>query len=100
MKKGRKSNMTRYSNAYILLDREDGEVIVKAYKEYEDNMMMREVSKHICFSDCDDTFMVTKIIYHGREVEYDGWRPDMMMSYSYKDTGDFAWEESFPQYEH
>ena len=92
--------MTRYKNAFLLLDREDGEVIVNAYEDYEDNMMMREVSKHICFSDCDDTFMVIKIIYHGREVEYDGWRPGMVMSYSYKETGDVAWEVSFPQYDH
>ena len=92
--------MTKYQNAYILLDREDGEIIVKAYEEYEDNMMMREVSKQICFSDCDDTYEIIKIVYHGREVEYDGWRPGMVMSYSYKVTGDFAWEESFPQWEH
>lgn len=92
--------MTRYQNAYILLDREDGEIIVKAYEEYEDNMMMREVSKQICFSDCDDTYEVIKIVYHGREIEYDGWRPGMVMSYSYKTTGDFAWEESFPQWDH
>lgn len=92
--------MTRYANAYILLDNEDGEVIVKAYEEYEDNMMMREVSKHICFSDCDDTFTIIGMYYHGREIEYDGWRPGMVMSYSYKATGDLAWEEAFPQWDH
>jgi hypothetical protein len=92
--------MTRYSNAYILLDKEDGEVIVKAYEEYEDNKMMRDVSKHICFSDCDDTFIIVGIIYHGREVEYGGWHPGMLMRYHFKVTGDLAWEESFPQWEH
>jgi hypothetical protein len=92
--------MTRYKNAYLLLDREDGEVIVKAYTEEESEKMMREVSKHICFSDCDDTFTVIGIIYHGREVEYGGWRPGMLMQYYYQITGDLAWEESFPQYDH
>ena len=92
--------MTRYSNAYILLDREDGEVIVKAFEECEDNKMMREVSRHICFSDCDDTFTIIGICYHGREIEYAGWRPGMLMSYYYKATGDLAWEEAFPHWEH
>ena len=92
--------MTRYKNAYILRDNEDGEVIVKAYTEEESEKMMREVSKHICFSDCDDTFVVIGIIYHGREVEYGGWRPGMLMQYYFKATGDLAWEGSFPQYDH
>jgi hypothetical protein len=92
--------MTRYKNAYLLLDREDGEVIVKAYDENESNKMMRDVSKQICFSDCDDTFTVIGIIYHGREVEYGGWRPGMLMQYYFKVTGDLAWEQSFPQWDH
>ena len=77
---------TGYSNCFILRDNEDGEVIVKAYPDDKAETMMRKVSKHICFSDCDDTFEVIGIVYHGREVEYGGWR--------------LAWEESFPQYEH
>lgn len=92
--------MTRYKNAYILLDREDGEVIVKAYEECEDNKMMRDVSKHICFSDCDDTYEVIKIVYHGREVEYNGWQPGMVMTYSFKETGDEAWSGVFEQWDH
>ena len=86
--------------AYTLQDRYDGEVIVKCFESEEKDIMMREVSKHICFSDCDDTFVVTNIIYHGREIEYDGWRPGMVMSYSYKETGDLAWEEAFPHWDH
>ena len=90
----------RYSNCYILRDREDGEVIVKTYDDDKADVMMRKVSKHICFSDCDDTFEVIKIVYHGREVEYTGWQPGMVMSYEFTATGDLAWEESFPQYDH
>lgn len=92
--------MIKYNNAYILLDREDGEVIVKAFTDYEDNEMMYDVSKYICFSDCDDSFEVIGIIYHGREVEYGGWRPGMWMQYYFKATGDLAWSHCFPQWEH
>ena len=92
--------MTRYKNAYILLDREDGEVIVKAYDANESDKMMRDISKHICFSDCDDTFWIVKVIFNGREVEYVGWMPQMRYRYRYVNTGDLAWEESFPQWDH
>ena len=91
---------TSYSNCFILRDNEDGEVIVKAYPNDKAEVMMRKVSKHICFSDCDDTFEVIGIIYHDREIEYGGWRPGMVMQYYFTKTGDLAWEESFPQWDH
>lgn len=93
-------NYASYANCYILKDTTDGEVIVKAYDEDKADMMMRDVSKHICFSDCDGTFHVEKIVYHGREVEYVGWRPNMVYEYVYRATGDTAWEEAFPELEH
>lgn len=89
-----------YSNCYILRSREDGEIIVKSYDKEKSEVMMRDVSKQICFSDCDDTYEVIKIVYHGREVEYNGWQPGMVMSYDFVGTDDLAWEESFPQYDH
>lgn len=89
-----------YSNCYILRSREDGEVIVKSYDKEKSEVMMRDVSKQICFSDCDDTFTVVKIIYKGREVEYAGWRPCMEMAYYYAESGDLAWKEFFPQFDH
>lgn len=91
---------TRYSNCFILRDQEDGEIIVKAYPYDKAETMMRKVSKHICFSDCDDTFEVIGIVYHGREIEYGGWRPGMVMQYFFTKTGDLAWEESFPAWDH
>lgn len=91
---------TRHKNCYILKSREDGEVIVKTYEDGKGNVMMRDVSKHICFSDCDDTWEVIKIVYQGREVEYNGWQPGMVMSYDFAGTDDLAWTESFPQYDH
>ena len=89
-----------YSNCYILRDIEDGEVIIKGYDNDKADIMMRDVSKHICFSDCDGTFEVIKIVYMGREVEYTGWQPGMVMSYEYSATGDEAWSGCFPQWNH
>lgn len=92
--------MTRYWNAYILRDHEDGEIIVKAFTNEESEQMMCDVSKHICFSDCDDTFEVIKIIYHGREVEYVGWQPGMLYEYRYVETRDSAWARKFEHWDH
>jgi hypothetical protein len=89
-----------YSNCYILRSCEDGEIIVKSYDKERSEVMMRDVSKQICFSDCDDTYEVIKIVYHGREVEYGGWQPGMLMQYYFEVTGELAWEESFPEWDH
>lgn len=91
---------TSFSNCVVLKNREDGEVTVKAYEDDKQNTMMRDVSSLICFSDCDDTFEVVKIIFNGREVEYVGWMPLMRYRYRYVDTGDIAWEQSFMQWDH
>ena len=91
---------TSYKNCVILRDKEDGEVTVKSYGDDDADAMMREVSKVICFSDCDDMWDVIKIVYMGREVEYTGWQPGMVMSYEYVETGDEAWYGCFPQWDH
>lgn len=77
---------TSFSNCVVLKNREDGEVTIKAYEDDKQNTMMRDVSSLICFSDCDDIFEVVKIIFNGREVEYTGWQPGMVMSYEYTET--------------
>ena len=92
--------MNKYKNAYILRDREDGEIIVNAYADEDSDNMMRDVSKVICFSDCDDTFEIIRIVYHGREVEYTGWQPGMIMSYEFTETHDEAWYGYFPHWDH
>lgn len=89
-----------YSNCYILRSREDGEIIVKSYDEKKSNTMMRDVSKFICFSDCDDTYEVVKIVYKGREVEYTGWQPRMVMNFKDKATGIHVWGCCHPEWEH
>ena len=88
------------SNCYILRSNEDGEVIVKSYEDDKAEIMMRDVSKQICFSDCDDTYEVIKIVYHGREIYYTGWQPGMVMEYKFTATGDDAWSGVFPNYDH
>ena len=89
-----------YSNCYILRDTEDGEVVIKGYDNDKSEVMMRDVSKHICFADCDGTWEVIKIVYHGREVEYNGWQPGMVMSYDFSGTDDEAWSGCFPEWDH
>lgn len=91
---------TSFSDCVILKDREDGEITVKAYTEDKRDQMMHDVSQLICFSDCDDTFEIVKIVYKGREVEYVGWMPLMRYRYRYTDTGDVAWERSYMQWDH
>lgn len=91
---------TSYSNCVILRSKEDGEITVKSYPNDMANVMMRDVSEVICFSDCDDMWDVLTIIYRGREVEYDGWAPGMVMSYSFKETGDEAWSGVFENWDH
>lgn len=91
---------TSYKNCVILRDKEDGEITIKSYSDDDADVMMRDVSEIICFSDCDDTWDVIKIVYMGREVEYTGWQPGMVMSYEYTETGDEAWSGCFPQWDH
>jgi hypothetical protein len=91
---------TSYKNCVILRDKEDGEITVKSYSDDDADVMMRDVSKVICFSDCDDMWDIIKIVYMGREVEYTGWQPGMVMSYEYTETGDEAWSGCFPQWDH
>ena len=88
----------RYSNCFFLKDHEDGEIICRAYPDDRKDKMMCDISRIICFSDCDDTYEVTKILYNGREVEYTGWQPGMVISYEFTATGDEAWSGCFPQW--
>ena len=90
----------RYSNCVTYRDKEDGEVIVKTYDNEHKDAMMRDVSKVICFSDCDDIVEVLHIVYNGREVEYVGWQPGMKYEYKFVATGDVAWCSWYPEWDH
>ena len=89
-----------YKNCVILRDKEDGEITIKSYSDDDADVMMCDISKVICFSDCADMWDVIKIVYMGQEVEYTGWQPGMVMSYEYTETGDEAWSGCFPQWDH
>lgn len=91
---------TYYKDCFILRDRDDGEILIKAYDGSERDKMMVDISQHICFEDCDDTFAIVAIYYRGRQIEYTGWQPNMLLQYEYVETGDLAWEGSFPQWDH
>ena len=91
---------TSYKNCVILRDKENGEITIKSYSDDDADVMMCDISKVICFSDCDDMWDVIKIVYMGQEVEYTGWQPGMVMSYEYTETGDEAWSGCFPQWNH
>lgn len=90
----------RYSNCVVYRDKEDGEVIVKAYPDDRADDMMRDVSKVLCFSDCDDIVDVLHVVFHGREVVYAGWQPNMKYEYKFVATGDVAWCSWFPCWDH
>ena len=60
------SEPKRYSNCVVYRDKEDGEVIVEAYPNDRADDMMRDVSKVICFSDCDDTIEILHVIFNGQ----------------------------------
>ena len=87
-------------NAFIIIDKEDGEIYINTFKKGEEDLMMRKVSKYFAFDDVDDTFMVGCIIYQGREVSYAGWMPDNTMQYYYRDSNELAWEGCFPEWCH
>ena len=91
--------MTR-KNFVVLRNKEDGEVWVRNYDEDMDHAMMVQASKIFCFSDCDDFLEILMIVYHGREVKYVGWQPNMVYEFVYKETGDVAWTGSFPHWCH
>lgn len=91
--------MITFKNAYVLRDREDGEITIKAYTDKESEWMMRQVSKHLAFDDLDDTFEIICIIYKGRQVRYTGWQPGMVMEFADGD-GDIVYSICRPDWDH
>lgn len=62
--------------------------------------MFIEISKTYCFADCDGSAAVHGIFYHGKKVEYVGWRPDMHYEFRFVENHELAWEGWFPNWEH
>ena len=86
---------------YMVYDYVEGseEKVVRTFDYNGRNAMMNQVSKTICFSDCTDE-RITKIVYKGREVEYTGWEPGMVMNFKNKNTGEFVWGCCHPEWDH
>ena len=62
--------------------------------------MFTLISKHYCFSDCDDTYEVCEIFAYGKRVEYTGWMPGMNFEYRFVETGEVVWKGCFPHWDH
>lgn len=62
--------------------------------------MFTAISKIYCFDDCDSTYEVVNIFYHGHEVEYVGWQSGMHFEYRFKENNELAWEGWFERWEH
>ena len=77
---------------------EDSGPYTKKFTLENCEMMMYQVAKMICFSDCSDE-RVTKIVYRGREIEYSGWQPGMVMEFV-DSNGEVAWGGCFEQWDH
>ena len=91
-------NINYYEYTIYDFDEEDDIVIHKTYTREESEKMMRIVSKTLAFSDCSDE-RITKIVYHGRELNYTGWQPGMV--YEYVDSnGVVMLSASFPEWDH
>ena len=82
---------------YIYTDYERN-VYAKHFGGADADFFFTNVSKKICFDDCDDDTVV-KIYYKGKEVRYVGWQP--CMKYEYKDLdGNTVWVGEFPEWDH
>lgn len=88
-----------FSDTFIVCkDNYDGQINVTTYGNSE--QMFRDVSKLICFSDCDDCTEILQIVYNGREVKYGGWKQGMHYTFYTKDTNELVWEAWYPEWDH
>jgi hypothetical protein len=77
----------------------EGEEITREFGDDQGNAMMRLVAQMICFSDCSDE-RVTKIVYEGREIEYYGWQPGMLLEFCDMVSGKIVWSCCRPDWDH
>lgn len=85
------------SSSYLYRDSE-GILINKFYPHIDTDKFFYEVSRRIAFSDCSNEEVLI-IIWHGKEIEYAGWKPNMV--YEYKDLdGNTVWVGQFENWDH
>lgn len=74
-------------------------ISVKGYTNNVDkDLFFTEVSNLLCFDDCTGV-SVKEIVWHGKNVFYDGWRRGMYFGFS-DESGKCEWGRSFPQWDH
>lgn len=65
----------------------------------ETNLIFTEAAKMICFSDCSNIQDV-KVVIDGRHYSYAGWEPGMLFIFKDDVTGEEAWSNCFPEWDH
>ena len=91
-------NVNYYEYRVYDFDDESEDVVTRNFTKADCEKMMRQVCKTICFSDCTDE-RVTKIVYRGREIEYNGWQPGMNMEFVDANRV-VRYSGCFPEYDH
>ena len=88
-------------NTYVkLVDRETNEVLMKHFDEADVCAVCRFAAKVYCFSDCDDTYRIEKIVCGGRELEYVGWQPAMLFEFVDVKTKEVVYSNNFYNWDH
>lgn len=90
--------ISKMDNYLIMRDPFDGEAITHRYHSKEETLFT--AAKHICFSDCDETYRLEKIVVCGREVVYAGWQPAMLYEFVDKETGEVIYSRQFLHWDH
>lgn len=84
-------------SSYLYRDGE-GILINKFYPHITAHQFFSEISRRIAFSDCSNEEVLI-IIWQGKEVEYVGWRPNMVFEYKDLD-GNVVWDGKFEHLDH
>ena len=91
-------NFDDFTPSWFIYTDCDGEAHCEAFEQITENQFFTRVSKRIAFDDLDD-ITIQKIFYKGKEVEYVGWRPNMVFEYKDLD-GNVVWSGKFEHWDH
>ena len=83
----------------VIRDNETNSEEIRYFPE-GDERIFYEASRFYAFSDLDDTYSITDIVFEGRFVRYCGWDYGMHFVYKYNDTSAIAFENWYPQWDH
>lgn len=88
-------------HTYIRLrERETGEKTYRYFEKGDVNSLCRTAAQFYAFSDCDDTYVVDRIMCNGVELEYAGWQPGMVYEFFETESGKIVYSNAFPQWDH